>query len=79
MSAVPTRPPVVEVDPLALSKDPYPIYAELRRDAPLAFAPALGMHLVTRYADVSAVAGDPETFSSVGGAAHRVTRSWARR
>ncbi len=67
MSAVPTRPPVVEVDPLALSKDPYPIYAELRRDAPLAFAPALGMHLVTRYADVSAVAGDPKTFSSVGG------------
>ncbi len=52
--------PVVEIDPLALNQDPYPIYAELRRDAPVAFAPALGVHLVTRYADVSAVASDPE-------------------
>lgn len=67
MSTTPASPPLVEVDPLALSKDPYPIYTELRRDAPLAFVPALGMHLVTRYADVSAVAGDPETFSSAGG------------
>ena len=59
--------PVVEIDPLALNQDPYPIYAELRRDAPVAFAPALGVHLVTRYADVSAVAADPETFCSRGG------------
>jgi cytochrome P450 len=59
--------PVVEIDPLALNQDPYPIYAELRRDAPVAFAPALGVHLVTRYADVSTVAADPETFCSRGG------------
>ncbi|MGD2132264.1 MAG: cytochrome P450 [Maricaulaceae bacterium] len=38
-----------------LSIDPYPIYAQLRRDAPVAWAPRLGMWLVTRYDDIRAV------------------------
>jgi cytochrome P450 len=67
MSAPASSAPVVEIDPVALDSDPYPIYAELRRDAPLAFVPMLGSHLVTRHADVSTIAADADTFSSVGG------------
>ncbi len=39
----------------ALADDPYPFYAELRRDRPVAWIPALGMWWVTRYEDVRAV------------------------
>lgn len=67
MTAVTRRAPVVEVDPSALDADPYPIYKQLRRDKPVAYVPALGAHMVTRHADVRAVASDPETFSSRGG------------
>jgi cytochrome P450 len=46
----------------ALSDDPYPIYAALRRTAPVAWVPALGMWIVTRYDDVRVVLLDSETF-----------------
>jgi len=46
----------------ALSDDPYPIYARLRRDAPVAWAPALDMWLVTRYEDVRSVLLDDVSF-----------------
>ena len=61
--------PIVDVDPATLDADPYPTYAELRRDAPVAFVPALGLHLVTRHEDVDAIARDPELFSSQPGGA----------
>jgi cytochrome P450 len=33
-----------------LERDPYPIYARLRREAPVCFIPAVGLWFVTRYA-----------------------------
>jgi cytochrome P450 len=46
--------------------DPYPRYAELRAQCPIAWSDALGGHwLVTRHADIVRVLHDPETFSSV--------------
>ena len=56
--------PVVEVDPAQLFADPYPIYAALRKDNPVAFVPAMGRHFVTRYADVVTVSKDWETFTA---------------
>jgi cytochrome P450 len=46
----------------ALSDDPYPFYAALRHQAPVAWIPALGMWMVTRYADVRELLLDSETF-----------------
>ncbi len=39
----------------ALAGDPYPIYSRLRREQPVAWAPLLGMWLITRYNDVREV------------------------
>ena len=36
----------------SLWDDPYPIYARLRREAPVCFVPAVGLWFVTRWADV---------------------------
>jgi len=47
-----------------LERDPYPVYARLRRDAPVCFVPAVGLWFVTRWADVEQAATDPETYSS---------------
>ena len=35
-----------------LDADPYPIYARMRREAPVCFVPAVGLWFVTRWADV---------------------------
>jgi cytochrome P450 len=48
----------------ALEKDPYPIYAWLRREAPVCFIPAVGLWFVTRYDDVEFVGTHPELFSA---------------
>lgn len=45
-------------------KDPFPAYAELRREEPVMFDERLGYWVVTRYDDVKAVFDDWETFSS---------------
>jgi cytochrome P450 len=46
--------------------DPYPRYAELREQCPVAWSEALGGHwIVTRHADIVEILQDPETFSSV--------------
>ncbi len=47
-----------------LERDPYPVYARLRAEAPVAYVPAVDLWLVTRWADVRAVASDPAVFSS---------------
>ncbi len=47
-----------------LDRDPYPIYARLRREAPVCFVPAVGLWLVTRWADVEHAATHPEEFSA---------------
>jgi cytochrome P450 len=47
-----------------LETDPYPVYARLRREAPVAFVPAANVWFVTRWKDVEAVAKSPEAFSA---------------
>jgi cytochrome P450 len=58
----------IHFDPLAPEqrRDPYPVYAQARRDAPVFYADEFGFWLVTRYDDVLAVLKDNATFSSVG-------------
>jgi cytochrome P450 len=49
--------------------NPYPFYAELRRQPTLAQVDPLGFWAVTRYADVLQVLKNPQLFSSTGGRA----------
>ena len=44
--------------------DPFPHYARLRREAPLAWNAELGYWAVSKHADVVAISRDPETFCS---------------
>lgn len=46
--------------------DPYPHLERLREDTPVAYLPELKLYLVTRYADVSSVFQDRDTFASAG-------------
>lgn len=48
----------------ALDADPYPIYRALRADAPVAWAEAVGLWLVTRWDDVQEVTLDHERFTA---------------
>jgi cytochrome P450 len=45
-----------------LERDPYPIYARLRREAPVCWIPAVGLWFITRWADVAAAGEDAERF-----------------
>ncbi len=47
-----------------LDRDPYPIYARLRREAPVCFVPAVRLWFVTRWADVEQAASHPDLFDS---------------
>lgn len=47
-----------------LERDPYPVYARLRAEAPAAWVPAVGLWLVTRADDVEYVTTHPELFSA---------------
>lgn len=47
-----------------LDDDPYPIYAHMRREAPVCFVPAVGLWFVTRWADVEFAASHPELIDS---------------
>ncbi|MGW0483093.1 cytochrome P450 [Nonomuraea sp. NPDC003214] len=49
-----------------LYRDPYPTYAEARRNRGLTFVPELNAWLVARREDVREVLGKPELFSSAG-------------
>jgi cytochrome P450 len=46
--------------------DPHPMYATLRRDAPVFHDPQLGIWVVSRHADIVAATKQPEVFSSRG-------------
>lgn len=48
----------------AVVDDPYPAYARLRSEAPVALLPGYGIWVVSRYADVTRVLREPRTFSS---------------
>lgn len=52
------------VDPRALRADPYPIYARLRAEAPVAWVPAVRKVLVTSFAGCLFGEQHPEIFSS---------------
>lgn len=57
--------PTVEwIDPQAMLVDPYPSYERLRREAPVAYAPAYRRFLVTTFRDCFDIEMDQETFSS---------------
>ncbi|MDX6495356.1 MAG: hypothetical protein QOE17_1342, partial [Gaiellales bacterium] len=47
-----------------LERDPYPIYARLRADAPVCHIPAVALTLVTRWDDVQHVARHPDLFTA---------------
>ncbi|CAG7588954.1 cytochrome P450 [Rhodococcus opacus] len=48
-----------------LDRDPNPIYDRLRREAPIAFVPAVGMHVVSSRDLCLQIAQDSETWSTV--------------
>ena len=54
--------PAVAVE--ELDRDPYPVYARLREDAPVCFVPAVGLWFVTRWADVEHAATRPDVFAA---------------
>lgn len=60
-----------------LEADPYPIYAELRRSAPVAYVPAVNLWFVTRWKDVETVGKTPDIFSNVVGSSP-VERSFGK-
>jgi cytochrome P450 len=47
-----------------LERDPYPVYARLRREAPVCLIPAVGLWFVTCWEDVENAAIRPEVFCS---------------
>lgn len=62
--------PVVDLDPLAMSIDPYPTYRRLRETAPVVWAPAINKVLFTTFAACTYVENHQELFGShVQGAA----------
>lgn len=62
----PTNPAPTLFDP-AVANDPYPFYAYLRREAPVAPLGLMDLWGIARHEDVLRVLRDPETFSSVVG------------
>lgn len=52
------------VVPDQLVIDPYPSYARLRRECPVAWVAPVGKHLVTTYADCRTVELDPQTYTA---------------
>ena len=57
----------VEFEPLSprWRDDPYPVYRQLRDQAPVHWAPEAGMFCISRHEDASQVLTQPGTFSSV--------------
>jgi cytochrome P450 len=54
-------------DPEFYAGDPFPHYARLRAEAPLAWLPDPGCWIATKHADVLRISRDPETFCSSAG------------
>ncbi|MBL0373243.1 cytochrome P450 [Rhizobium sp. KVB221] len=53
-----------EVTVEQLENDPYPIYERLRREAPVAYIPAVNLWFVTRFKDVEYLSKTPELFAA---------------
>jgi cytochrome P450 len=56
--------PQFSIDPQAFWRDPYPILAEMRREAPICFVPQLGSTLLTRRDDIFVSEKRIDVFSS---------------
>lgn len=52
------------VDPDFYAGDPFPVYARLRSEAPIAYNAEVGFWVASRHAEVVAISRDPETFCS---------------
>jgi cytochrome P450 len=46
------------------NRDPFPAYAQLLREQPIYFDPAVGFYVVSRYEDIRRILMDPKTYSS---------------
>src|SRR5260370_13539558 len=55
-----------DFDPLSPTflADPFAVLASLPREIPVFYSPAIGYHVVTRYADIEAIFLDHETYSA---------------
>ncbi|MCW3008410.1 MAG: cytochrome P450-pinF2, plant-inducible [Solirubrobacterales bacterium] len=53
---------IIEIDPHALDQDPWPIYAQLRREAPVMYFPLSGEWLVTRWAECDFIGSHEELY-----------------
>ncbi len=62
--ACPIRADYNPFDPVH-KRDPFPFYAQARRDTPVFFSPVLDMWVVTRHADILTVLKEPTIFSSL--------------
>jgi cytochrome P450 len=60
---------MIDFDPYSMdfATDPYPLYKQLRDEAPVFHQEALNFWAISRYADVVAAHQDHDTFSSAGG------------
>jgi cytochrome P450 len=60
---------MIAFDPYSMdfATDPYPVYKQLRDEAPVYFHEGLNFWAISRYADVVAAHQDHDTFSSAGG------------
>ncbi len=56
--------PVYDIDVESFWQDPYPVFADMRANAPICFVPQLGATLINRHADVSANEKNTKVFSS---------------
>ena len=61
---MPTQAPQIDIDMATFWADPYPVFARLQREAPVAFVPQLGSMLLTRRDDVFHWEKETEVFSS---------------
>lgn len=61
-----TFPTMTEFQPFSKEQlyDPYPVLARCRREQPVFFSEELGFWVVTRYADINRIYGEPNLFSS---------------
>ncbi|WP_200948675.1 cytochrome P450 [Microbacterium sp. Root61] len=65
-------PTVTGIDPVELRADPYPIYAALRREAPVAWVPSVRKVLISDFAGCVFGEQNPEIFSSHVTNAHMI-------
>jgi aromatic O-demethylase, cytochrome P450 subunit len=58
--------PGIDVSVAELEDDPYPFLAMLRAQAPVAYVPALGVWVLSRFDDVKLAHADTEHFETYG-------------